>query len=830
MIRSAISPTLHELTDDLKPENLTRGERLKSAVLGQIWRSLGNMILACNDGVVKPEILEIIAYLHHQEIMPATIYSQKPGVDESAIQQPPTLHLLSSRILTSLSDAAWRAHEKAVAAEAREKGGAYRELRPEIPGMAYRVNVAGLRPEIWLELVLWACLHGGWIVEGSAILNAVSRQSPRWKPLSWRSLVPEADAGGMPNWDKLDYLFNTRTSSSMDQPNFPAVDVKNTISNEVVDAYVDALLSVINVGAGKRGVYPQYVLSSLNILKKFLERSGFTFSGGSWETIALRYIESRTHQGINKHELDQLKHLASRFGHDSMHTRAKPLPEYVTDASAFYLGLCHQAIKAEVKAGNLDAALSIFKILQDYTDNNKRQAVEEFFALIQKAPLAAEENLFASSYPQVDFPAFDLQMPPSLLGSLLELITEAGSAGKDRSVLQIGKWMLYSSDVDRPLISEDMYTHPDVAAALIKFASETVDYSLLAKVINARSQENEKSAEGPKLPTHVAQAFFDAQVSLHRWQPAARILQYMRFTDDARWNVMNLSVLAREMILLRQSAWIGDQDSERNLSRAQGLFTTMIRQQDEDLRGKADHKRNQATCFLIMLGVIDPYWARFCRDLRSFAGHHVIDLPPKSFINLLEAVTKVYGSAAGRRLLGIFWSHPVRQSQEQQRKANGQQMPWTRPGFIEQPELQRGEVILPGQKGDPVVIYGGIRPTILTVSTIFNRALDELREQRAGDGNKKTEGEKSEAKLHASPDMGNEDAQELDLSPLGMVIWAARTLRRLSLDSENIKQESLKVLDSSELDDLREELPFLFAEHESEGDLLDRSEVANESG
>ncbi|KAI7197609.1 hypothetical protein KC352_g20568 [Hortaea werneckii] len=256
----------------------------------------------------------------------------------------------------------------------------------------------------------------------------------------------------------------------------------------------------------------------------------------------------------------------------------------------------------------------------------------------------------------------------------------------------------------------------------------------------------------------------------------------------------------------------------------------MIRQQDEDLRGKADHKRNQATCFLIMLGVIDPYWARFCRDLRSFAGHHVIDLPPKSFINLLEAVTKVYGSAAGRRLLGIFWSHPVRQSQEQQRKANGQQMPWTRPGFIEQPELQRGEVILPGQKGDPVVIYGGIRPTILTVSTIFNRALDELREQRAGDGNKKTEGEKSEAKLHASPDMGNEDAQELDLSPLGMVIWAARTLRRLSLDSENIKQESLKVLDSSELDDLREELPFLFAEHESEGDLLDRSEVANESG
>ncbi|RMZ13595.1 hypothetical protein D0862_02296 [Hortaea werneckii] len=830
MIRSAISPTLHELTDDLKPENLTRGERLKSAVLGQIWRSLGNMILACNDGVVKPEILEIIAYLHHQEIMPATIYSQKPGDDESAIQQPPTLHLLSSRILTSLSDAAWRAHEKAVAAEAREKGGAYRELRPEIPGMAYRVNVAGLRPEIWLELVLWACLHGGWIAEGSAILNAISRQSPRWKPLSWRSLVPEGDAGVVPNWDKLDYLFNTRTSSSMDQPNFPAVDVKNTISNEVVDAYVDALLSVINVGAGNRGIYPQYVLSSLNVLKKFLERSGFTFSGGSWETVALRFVESRMHQGINNHELDQLRHLASRFGHDSTHTRAKPLPDYVTDASAFYLGLCHQAIKAEVKAGNLDAALGIFKTLQDYTDNNKRQAVEEFFALIQKAPLSAEENLFASSSPQVDFPAFDLQIPPSLLGSLLELITETGSASKDRSALQIGKWMVYSSDVDRPLIPEDIYTHPNVAAALIKLASETVDYPLLAKVINARSQENEKTADGPKLPTHVAQAFLDAQVRLHRWQPAARILQYMRSTEDARWNVVNLSLLGREMILLRHSALDGDQDSERNLSRAQGLFTSMIRQQDEDSGSKVDHKRNQATCFLIMLGAIDSYWARFCLNLRSFAGHHVIDLSPKSFINLLEAVTKVYGSAAGRRLLGIFWSHPVRQSQEEQRKANGKQMPWTRPEFIEKPQLQRGEVFLPGQKGDPIVIYGGIRPNILTVSTIFNQALDELRAQRAGDEEKKTDGDKSEVKLHASPDMGNEDAGELDLSPLGMVIWAARTLRRLSMDTESIKQELLKTLDSSEVDDLREELPFLFAEHENEADTLDRLEVADKTG
>ena len=172
--------SLHSL-DQVTMEDSPLYEPLEATltheVLGLIWRSLGNMIVADStrtdkaSHAITPEILEIIALLHHNGMMPGSIYSYQPSDDSNALRQPPTLHLLSSQILTSLSDAAWRAHESLVVEEAKSKGGQYLSMRPELPGSMFRVHVAGLGHEVWLELVLWSCLHGKWIEEGASILQ-----------------------------------------------------------------------------------------------------------------------------------------------------------------------------------------------------------------------------------------------------------------------------------------------------------------------------------------------------------------------------------------------------------------------------------------------------------------------------------------------------------------------------------------------------------------------------------------------------------------------------------------------------------------------------------
>ncbi|KAK6435702.1 hypothetical protein LTR95_008114, partial [Oleoguttula sp. CCFEE 5521] len=106
---------LDDATATYATEDLSQGERLAHDTLGLIWRALGSLTVRCSidhniaGGAMKPEVLEMIALVHHHGFMPASTYSYTPSDSPDAIQQPPTLHLLSSKIMTALSDAAWHA-------------------------------------------------------------------------------------------------------------------------------------------------------------------------------------------------------------------------------------------------------------------------------------------------------------------------------------------------------------------------------------------------------------------------------------------------------------------------------------------------------------------------------------------------------------------------------------------------------------------------------------------------------------------------------------------------------------------------------------------------
>jgi len=811
-----LTPTLSELTDDHKPENLSRTERLQRAALGQIWRSLGEMIVACDDGVVKPEILEIIAYLHHQEVMPASIYSQQPRGDETAIQQPPTLHLLSSRILTSLSDAAWRAHEKIVVEESKVRGGEYMPLRPEIPGMAYRVNVTGLRPEIWLELVLWSCLHGGWIFEGAAVLRTVYNRKPQWKPLAWRAIVP-SETRGVPDWNRLDYLFNTQLSSTMDPHDGPVYSVERTVSSEIVNAYVDALLSVADVGVGNRGASPGLSLTYLRIFKNFLERSGLTLAGGSWDAVVLRLTEMHLNHTLSPRLLRQLMNLTTGFGEDIEAASNFGLPGYTLDGNALFIELCHRALYAQIRAGGLQDAMKTFQLLREYTDDNKRRSLHDFFQSIQRAASldhgVSETELFTGNLPRIEYPAFDAQIPATILGPFLELITDSGK-------YKLGRWLLYSNELDGPLIPERLYADPAVAPALIKFAAKVNDRALLSRLINASADRNKTLGEGPSLPHNVARAFFNTQISMRRWDAAERVLEYLNDEGGSTWNVTNLATLAHEMLPLRHAVLSGGSNHSTDLARAEDIFSSMIR------TPRCQGNDHEVLMFLTMFASIDPYWTSYCLSLRKLWGFHRMDIPTRAFNLLLEGVVEVHGSAAGRRLLGHFWSHEVRRAQHGEKDAFGgadgmRRVPRRRKGSLGGVDRQRRYVYLPGQKGKFVAVCGGIQPNATTIRIIFHRALDEVKSQRTvrGDGIEDVPVE-AEASVEASD-------HQLNVSSPGMVIWAVKCLRSLGTADPDIRRDLNEALEERELESLRTLLPTLFREadvdEQPSGETLDWS-------
>lgn len=806
--------TLKESTGPITPNEM--GHR----ALGMIWRGLGNMTIACAEGEIKPEILEIIAFLHHQGFMPSTIYDSKPSPDPTAIQQSPILNLLSSRILTSLSDAAWRAHEKLVVEEARSRGGEYTSLRPEIPGTAYRVRVAGLKPEVWLELILWSCLHGDWTAEGAHLLERLHSTHGRhqWKPLSWRSLVSKYPTFTQ-DWEKVEYLFNNWATSSMDveEPAKP-VSTQRTVSSELVDAYVDASLAISRPSASKHG---QSVLQTVKFVRKmqqFLARSSLSLGAGSWDAIILRLFDLQDTRVYRPKTFDDIMRLSPKMGQEIEAPNTKSLPEYVFDGTAATFGLFHRALHHRIKHADVEGALRLFAALQERADEKKRQSVADF---LQKRELFAEEShresagQFTDNFASIEYPAFYVQIPPSVLGPFLELVTDARA-------YQFGKWLLYSAEIDGPIIPEHLYNDPSITPALIRFAAESGDKDLLSRVIKIRAAAT--TGNEPQLPKKVLQSFLDSQINLMRWQAAVKILEHAKDTYGFSWNALTLCHTLRVSLLQVRSAKAGDEIAKANLARSKGLFRSMVRGNYERTGERPDWMKEQVDNLLVVLSCLGEDWANFSARTKPVIGHRVFNLPSKAFNLVLEGFVDAFGSQAGRLLIGVFWNHKVRGAQMSDSESDIQA---TAPPFSSFTQAlpikirrQRTKIRYFKSSDTGIVLYGGLRPDLMTIRIVLRKATEELIHEPADGLGKEAENLPSATMSFDRDDISTDELEDqhdqaIDLSPAGMAVWGARCLKRLGMTTEDVAEELRQSLPESKLQQVLEKSPDLL---EPEGD------------
>lgn len=842
----AAAKTLHELTDDLQPDRTSRDEILRHDIIGQIWRSLGYLTLTRTRGTVEkpvdmrslgyvsltrtrgtaekpsdmtPEILEIIAYLHHSEIMPNSIYNYTPAADDTALRQPPTLHLLSSRILTSLSDAAWRAHESLIIEQAKARGGDHIAVRPEIPGSAYRVRISGLVPEVWMELILWSCLHGGWVADGAAILKFIcqakgSTKQPEWTLLSWRDAVRPMLPPGQEhatNWDELKHYWDTSKFAldrSRDDPAQQKVD--QTISSEVVAAYIDALISITRVGVGERGIPPGQVFEYLEMLKAFLDRSALGLGGGSWDAMLLRFVES---QGIDIEReprlIDRLMLLSPSIGSEVSYANAQSAPSYVLDGTAATIGLLHRTLLAHIKNGNVQGALKTFKDLQMRTDDNKRRSVQDFFmrarSSAEEDDMSMEKDSFSSNFFGIEYPGFYAQLPATVLGPFLDLITDA-------KAIDFGSWLLYSDDLDGPVIPERMYGDPAIAPSLIRFATATDDRPLLIKILEGYSEA--LGFEGPKLPQAILQSYLDSQFNFMQWDSAERIIEYFTNRTDFDWSILNIATLGRVMLRLDDGSDILAGEGPIDLSRAAQIFAKMGRRKTERRRTpKVGEKDKQLTSLMTVIALIDSRWSRYCKDLKRFTSHRELDLSAKVFNTVLEGIVDTHGSLAGRRILGTIWPHTAREAIDfGERLKEGQggvvRMPRFRPSSLDHADRTRNVITLPSLPDQPVALRGRFQPDATTIRIILRKALKELHEQhteKLGSGD--ASGTEIEAPSSYQPEFATLEQ---------MIEWAAKSMKRFGLGDTDIKKELGSDLFREDMAQVREELPFLFTRAEQE--------------
>ena len=751
--RRKLEVTLDELT--AAPDTINLRQVTVRRALGQLWRSLGDMILTASgqskseQDTVMSHVLEIIAYLHHVGFMPDSVYTFRPHNNKYALQQPPTLHLLSSKILTALSDASWKAHEAAVKA-AKEGAKASYFLGHEIPGSRYKVEIKEIAPELWLELVLWSCLHGGWIADGTAILEKLASKQgdSTWGLISWREIL-EAEQQRLPATPEGWSLFPMRGDAVAGAED--RARTRRTISSEIVTAFIDGLVNDMRLGVGARGTNPEVLIDRIKTLKGFLEANNLSLGSVAWDSVITRLLDSGGFVPEKRPELLlRMFNLAAEFGTEVGSVNASPAPNdevpYFFEPTTAPLNLLHRAMRAFISIGDTTGTMDSFKMLQQHADNNKQKSLQQFFESLKATPLRQIEP-FTSRTAAIDFPSFDTNLPIPLLAKLLDLAT-------DSEMYELGRWFVHSKDLDGPLIGRGLYNHRNIAASLVRFGTLAGENDIVLDIVKRAGYLDPKTQQ-QRMPNELLTALFRSQVRLRRWEAVRNMQKHALKVSTWRPRPSILATFAAE--LLRASG-----DSENEAVDAQRAFSTMLFDWERLILSNI---RNELYCTLAILSSVGETWKMYCSQFLNFSSRQNIKLSTDNLNQILGGVLDRYDSTKGKELVEQWCFKPPRLFEPFRAPGGVSTMPQFRVGRGREIEAFPDDIEIVQDSGAKLVLQGRILPNRQTIWAILRKVQSEV-EHWGQDGKD-------------VPTTARDQTRDT-------LRWAARLLYYLGYDYENI--------------------------------------------
>jgi len=663
-IPQASKLSLDDLTNTKEGNSVEAAIFLGHQSLGQIWQSLGTMILQAADRspddpdyiIIMTQVFRVLGHLHRISAFPDTIYNYTPATDPTVLQRPPTLHLLSRRIMSTLSDVEFSIHWEAEILK-------YEELGYELSKTSVPLKVREFGPELWMDLVLWACVEGGWIMEGAWIVKEIDRRqgsrNKRWSAISW----PEICARKAPqlDWTSIVKLEIDRTRLNqvggigIATGTHSSVDMgTRTVSREVILAIMDGLLNVTHSRQSTYGASSSQVQQSITACKSLLECDHPDLNTKFLNLTILRLIEStgvdsRDSPGALQRIVD-LRRMTAKNGKIADATLSAQDAE--TDDAAAILGLLHRILYGFARGENLQGSLTTFKKIQDIIDTNREERIQNFADELRVRSQEADrcDDIVKSNIEhkdQVIVPSLSPQIPISVLIAFLDLII-------DSKFYDIGKWLIDNDDVDGSAIGPKLYADPNLQSALIRFATATADDNLMNCVL--------ERAE-PPLSEAVLHALLHCQVVLGRWSKVKDVLQYFQKTTGVSWKASDAMAIASTILQLEHGH--RDIDTMGSISQAQSVLSDLISgkynsQQDPSELPDLSEAKTANQLGRIFKTLPDSVRKTVTETPReTYRAHTSITINPNAFNILLEALLECYGPLAGKRLWKRWCREPT---------------------------------------------------------------------------------------------------------------------------------------------------------------------------
>ena len=634
--------------------------------IGQVWQSLGSMIIeAANHpagSVASKSIMihvrHILALFHEFDVLPPSIYSYAPANEPLLLQRPPTLNIMSERIMAAISDAARKnnydfSNEQptSTALNDEEDEDDDSDAGDDIPADFMEDVHPSLGPHVWLEFVLWSCIEGGWVNEAAETVHhalAYNRDSTlQWSVRDW--YTRDKQDGLRRDW--LDPRSLETSGISPGRAHLNELKMlqmaPNTISSEVVCTLIDALLSTTSTDTTVYGNNATYVRNMISSCKRILESRHHGMENTSWNAVVIRMTEALSSDyQFNSAVLEQLLEAWSKEPKDdirvtnSSHGPSIPTEQHIKDSSHAPLGLWHMTLDDFARRGDVQGAVRVFHKLRTIASGT--QTSLETVATKSASSLdPIPKGLLANGNIQQTESHFMKDIPLDTMATILDLLVETKR-------FDLAKQMLFGENNTKALPAQ-VCSYQCIQPALIRFAMATADKDLLERVT--------RELEVP-IPGATLHALLHCQIRNRNWDRVEEILNFLRDGEDMGWDATDFVAIAQAILRLGQEERTMPKIDSRLSERPCQIFQTLLQGAYNSPPTPSEQRDENQTRMIQQLGrILESVPTGEFDALVSQARSHEIEttymsckVPTKAFNMLLESVVDVYGSPAGKEL------------------------------------------------------------------------------------------------------------------------------------------------------------------------------------
>jgi hypothetical protein len=308
-------------------------------------------------------------------------------------------------------------------------------------------------------------------------------------------------------------------------------------------------------------------------------------------------------------------------------------------------GVLHQILHAYLRAGFINESIDAFSEIQQLVDSNKLEVISSFL----DSPIESAMGFFNSRFSQINPDYHDSygRLPFYKLAAVLDMVTENQLVG-------LGQWMLYSQDVDGPVIPSASHRHPSMTKALARYAAACNDTTLMKRVLQAST--------GWRLYPSVTylRTLFNVHVRELEFSEARMYLDRLMQSIGGGHNPEMIANVAAVILDMESKgvAWKKDDATLLMSNMLEGTtgesFGTFTQQQRNTFKQQVGYLLR--ICNNIACAELNAIARKY---MDRFPTGNTPSLSPETFNTMLQQVVTSLGPAQGRRLWEMFCQDPA---------------------------------------------------------------------------------------------------------------------------------------------------------------------------